>query len=144
MIYKSQLDGAIDEKIAGLLNEWHYNSIRLGLLISFLGVVAIGGSLFVTTFLGYSDNDYHIPNIVFKVVSFISAASLTTLSSFNIVQRKNAFRHAWRVLSNAYLKFKAKEINELELINVYKECELSIGNVKINLSDNYVRHSSEF
>jgi hypothetical protein len=121
-------------EIVEKLKIWDKNTARMGNLIRLLGVISIGGSLFVTTFLGFDEGGIYIPNLCLKIVSVVSAASLTSISAFNLVTTKNNIRRAWRILNSAYLKYQIGKIRIEELIITYKECEILIGNMAFDFN----------
>lgn len=130
MYHPIPTDDEVEANIVRLLNTWNKNSSHFAQLVAVLGILSIGGSLFVTTFLGYKDDkdgSFLVSNIIIKIVSLVSSMSLTAITAFNLDSRKNKIRSAWRVLNSAYFRYKTKEINMQELIKIYKECEISIG-----------------
>lgn len=51
-----------------------------------------------------------------------------------MVNNKNKYRNAWRLLNAKYLTYKAGKINIYELINWYERSEEIIGNINFNYS----------
>lgn len=118
--------------ILNLLPVW--NRLASSLMTTFvvLGVVAIGSSLFVTTFA----NEKNV--LVVKICSFTTTLLLTILTSFNLSRKANGVRNGWRHLNAAYFKYKANgDIDAL--IKAYEEGEIMLGSVDFNYDTTHLK-----
>jgi len=128
----------IEEKILHYINKWDRLSKLTHFCICVLGIIAVGGGLFVSVFLGFNSN---IPEWLFKVSSFLSSFSIALLTAFDMVNNKNKYRNAWRLLNAKYLTYNAGKININELINWYEQSEEIIGNINFYYSS--VKHEEK-
>ncbi|MGY3087927.1 hypothetical protein ACVWYF_000960 [Hymenobacter sp. UYAg731] len=92
-----------------------------------LGILSILSSLFVTSFAGSLAAPYG--DFIIKGVSFLSAASITSLTAFRLVERANNFRFAWRKLLYAKHLYLINEISITELAREMYNCETSLGGI---------------
>jgi hypothetical protein len=114
------------EKISKVNATWHRMANSLRFLQALLGTAAILCSLFVTAFAG--SKWLETPECI-KLLSFIATASLTLLTAFNISQKGNNARNAWRHLNKAIMQKKNGNISTDELIKAYEEGEKILGDV---------------
>ncbi|MFA6245579.1 MAG: hypothetical protein WC615_01480 [Mucilaginibacter sp.] len=121
----------VEEKIVHYIKKWDWLSKLTHFGICVLGISAVAGGLFVSVFLGFDNN---IPQWLFKLSSFLSSISIALLTAFDMVNNKNKYRNAWRLLNAKYLTYKAGKINIYELINWYERSEEIIGNINFNYS----------
>jgi hypothetical protein len=70
-----------------------------------------------------------IDNIYIKIFSIIAAISISVLAAFSLGTKSNNVRAAWRKLNTAIIKFNAKLIDKIEVIQAYEDGEALIGGV---------------
>ncbi|TFZ65632.1 hypothetical protein E4631_15550 [Hymenobacter sp. UV11] len=100
-----------------LRNYWFYRA---------LGVISLASSLFLAVSLG-GDKGGLIPVEATKILAFISSLSTGIIFSFNLVEKGNRARKAFRHLLNAVMQYQHCEIDMSELLKRYKEAEEIMG-----------------
>jgi len=120
-------------RIKSLIKKWDDLSKLNHRGIAALGITAIVGTLFVSTFIGTNEI---IPNWLLKTISCLSSVCLALIAAFNMVANRNKYRNAWRLLNSKYLLFQAGYIDLQELLHYYERAEEMIGN--LNFSYNHV------
>jgi putative flippase GtrA len=88
-----------------------------------LGVFAVFFSLLAAVQIG-SIQDEHA-----KIFAFIAAISIAFMTAFNLTDKSNNVRDAWRELNAAVMKYNTNRISKSELIEVYRKQEEKIGGV---------------
>jgi hypothetical protein len=88
----------LEEEIKYYIKRWDSLSKWNHVGIYTLGTTSIIGGMFVSVFIG---SDIIIP-IYLKIISFISTAAIAVLSSFDMVNNRNKYRNAWRLLNAKY------------------------------------------
>jgi len=89
-----------------------------------LGVSATFFSLLAAAQIGSIQDEYA------KVFAFIAAISIALMTGFNLGEKSNNVRNAWRELNAAVIAFNSNEkISEEEVIKAYREGEKRIGDV---------------
>ncbi len=104
-----------------------YNSMALQNYWSYrvLGVISLASSLFLAVSLG--EKDELIPVWVTKILAFISPLSTGIIFSFNLVEKGNRARKAFRHLLDAVMQYKHRHMEMPELLKRYKEAEEIMG-----------------
>jgi hypothetical protein len=100
-----------------LRNYWFYRA---------LGITSLASSLFLAVSLG-GDKGGLVPVEVSKILAFISSLSTGIIFSFNLLEKGNRARKAFRHLLNAILLYEHCEIDMAELLKRYKESEEIMG-----------------
>jgi hypothetical protein len=100
-----------------LRNYWFYRA---------LGVISLASSLFLAVSLG-GDKGGLVPVEVTKILAFISSLSTGIIFSFNLVEKGNRARKAFRHLLNAVMLYQHCEIDMKTLLDRYKEAEEYMG-----------------
>lgn len=93
------------------------------------GIISIVSSLFISAFVG-SLGTYE--NLIIRIVSFVSALTLTLMGAFNLSKRLSDIRSAWTFLSRAIYRYKNKMIDTNEFLKAYDEAENMVGPVEFN------------
>jgi hypothetical protein len=60
---------------------------------------------------------------------FIAAVSIAFMSGFNLTDKSNNVRAAWHELNAGVMKYNTGDINDIDLIEIYREQEIKIGDV---------------
>ncbi len=115
-----------------IMNRVKVYSRRVDRLSNFViagGIISIVCSLFISAFVG-SLGTYE--NLIIRIVSFVSALTLTLMGAFNLSKRLSDIRGAWTFLNRAVYRYKSKLINSDELLKAYDEAENMVGPVEFN------------
>jgi hypothetical protein len=105
------------------LNSWEVMAAGLRTVYILLGVFAVFFSLLAAVQIG-SIQDEHA-----KIFAFIAAISIAFMTAFNLTDKSNNVRDAWRELNAAVMKYNTNRISKSELIEVYRKQEEKIGGV---------------
>ena len=91
-----------------------------------LGIASIASSLFIS---GFATSDFMVAchSLLLKILGFVSALSLTAISTFNMPSKANNLRKAWRHLNKAYYRYYAGIVDINQLVLAYDEGEELIG-----------------
>ena len=113
-------------EIKKILSKWHSLSWAWESWLLILGIAAISSSLFISGFAQYKFMTAY-ESLPLKILGFVSALSLTAISTFNMPTKANNLRKAWRHLNKAYYRYHAGIDNISELVKAYDEGEEMIG-----------------
>lgn len=113
------------KKVSETLPIWNRMATQLLRLLITLGVTGVLGSLFITAFAG----EAWFGHLGIKIVSFISTLSLTLLTAFGIVDKRNNARNAWRHLQNANALYHSGTFSIEDLAKSLGEGEAILGGV---------------
>jgi len=120
---------SLSDKIEMFLHRWHRGALILRSLSFLLGIIAIAASLVIATFTT------EIGAYWTKIIAIISAASFGILKSFQINEKANGFRQAYRHLYKAYyfeyLKPNDPSIDKLR--EAYEQAVEMIGAWSLNI-----------
>jgi Flp pilus assembly pilin Flp len=106
------------------LVQWERISRALRLVHVMLGVSATFFSLLAAAQIGSIQDEYA------KIFAFIAAVSIALMAGFNLGEKSNNVRNAWRELNAAVMTFNSNEkLSEDEVIKAYRESEKVIGDV---------------
>jgi hypothetical protein len=105
------------------LDRWELVATILRLIYLTLGVVAIFFSLLAAVQIGSIQDAYA------KIFAFIAAVSIAFMSGFNLTDKSNNVRAAWRELNAGVMKYNTGDINDIDLIEIYREQKKKIGDV---------------
>lgn len=106
------------------LVQWEHMARDLRLVHVMLGVSATFFSLLAAAQIGSIQDEYA------KVFAFIAAVSIALMAGFNLGEKSNNVRNAWRELNAAVIAFNSNEkLSEEEVIKAYREGERRIGDV---------------
>jgi amino acid transporter len=114
------------------LKIWNLLAFFLHTLYVLFGIVAITASVYVTTYVSAFKAEKSHTEI--PIVSFIATLSITLITAFNLGEKANAFRRAWRELEmglNQHLT-DAKTLDDL--IKTKLDCEVIVGGVDFQYS----------
>lgn len=114
---------AVEADIRNALVIYDTMAQQLRQLLVLLGVLAIGLSLFVSTFIGTKI----IEPLPITIISYVSTLCLSLISYFGIAGKGNNSRNAWRHLNYAHSLYLAGIINIAYLIKSYAEAEAMLG-----------------
>ncbi len=107
------------------------NSLRI--LQVALGVIGTAAALLVTTFTG------ELGTFRTKILTFVAAFCLGTLTAFDIGGKANQTRNAWREVAVAVIKYQHTKLPSEQafddLIAAYKRAEEIVGDVAFRSSD---------
>jgi len=120
---------AIENIVLGALNTYHNMALRLHTSFVILGATAIIGSVFVTTFISEQEPKSELTSVL-PFISFISTSCLTLTTAFNLSNKANNCRKAWRHLEYAYNIYKGTNSDIKALIDAKMEAEEIIGGVE--------------
>jgi len=111
------------------LIQWEHMALYLRLTHVTLGVFAIFFSLFAAAQIG------SIQNELAKIFAFIAAVSIALMTGFNLGEKSNNVRNAWRELNTAIMKFNSDEkVPKDEVLKAYSGGEKRIGDVSFSRS----------
>ena len=116
----------IEQQIISDLARWHRWAVWLYSLYVIFGTIAVLASVFVTTCVSGWQK---VPNVYVVWTSFISTASLTLMTTFNLGKKANNWREARMLLEFAYTKYQANSIDLNELIEARHNAEALIGGI---------------
>ncbi|MGI4886220.1 MAG: hypothetical protein ACRYFR_14790 [Janthinobacterium lividum] len=108
-----------------VLDSMHiYNDISLRNYWSYrvLGVINLASSLLLAVMLG---TDISVG--VAKILAFVSSLSTGIIFSFNLVEKSNRARRAFRILLNAVMLYQHGKIEMEELLERYSQAEDHLG-----------------
>lgn len=124
---------AVDE-IQRSLRQWDSMATWYQALYIFLGVTAIGGSIFVASYAG----DEKKKSLV-RIMAVISTSFFTCISAFDLGGKSNDIRNAYRNLNAAVMTYAAVKDSTgtaiTNLITAYRESENIIGSVSLTHTD---------
>jgi len=114
------------------LETWSKMAKKSQRLLFTLGTLSIGCSLFITAFAGsdFLKND----TLIIRILAFSTTLFLTIITSFNLSQKANNCRNAWRHLNKAIYSYKCKRIDGDALIKAYEEGENILGSIEFNFN----------
>ena len=122
IVSREQMDITIGE-LRKILRVWHYTANRLVNLTILFGILAIVSSVLVSV---YTSTDLMCKQVI-KILACISTASITLLTAFNVVQKGNNARTAWRILNAALYRFENGLYTMEQLIHCYEIGERLVG-----------------
>src|SRR4249919_2063546 len=106
------------------LIQWEHMALYLRLIHVALGVSATFFSLLAAAQIGSIENE------IAKIFAFIAAVSIALMTGFNLGEKSNNVRNAWRELNGAIMKFNSDDkVPKDEVIKAYNEGEKRIGDV---------------
>src|SRR6476646_8507469 len=88
-----------------------------------LGISSVFFSLLAAVQIGSIQEEYA------KIFAFIAAVSIAFMTAFNLTDKSNNVRDAWRELNAGVMKYNNKLINKDQLIEIYRVQEGKIGGV---------------
>jgi len=106
-----------------ILDRWDKMATGLRTLHLSLGAVAIFFSLLAAVQIGF------IQDVYAKVFAFLAAVTIAIMTGFNLTDKANNTRTAWRELNAGVMQFNAEHITAPELIDIYRQQEATIGGV---------------
>jgi hypothetical protein len=89
-----------------------------------LGIIGLASSLFLAVAIG---QESIVPVYITKLLAFISSFSTGVIFSFNLVEKSNRARKAFRHLLNAIMLYQHEQISMAELLKSYNEAENYLG-----------------
>gem|GEM_PF-6891335 len=98
-------------------NYWAYRS---------LGIISLATSLYLTIAIGRKSESL-ISNYVTQLIAYASALSTGIIFTFNLVDKSNRARKAFRILQNAIMRYRYNEFSMGQLIDKYREAEDLLG-----------------
>jgi hypothetical protein len=105
------------------LNRWEFMSAILRVIYILLGISSVFFSLLAAVQIGSIQEEYA------KIFAFIAAVSIAFMTAFNLTDKSNNVRDAWRELNAGVMKYNNKLINKDQLIEIYRVQEGKIGGV---------------
>jgi hypothetical protein len=106
------------------LNHWQNLARILRTLHVLLGVSATFFSLLAASQIGSIQDEYA------KIFAFIAAISIALMAGFNLGEKSNNVRNAWRRLNAKVIEFNSNQkLSTEDVIKVYAEAEELIGDV---------------
>jgi hypothetical protein len=124
-------DTRIDKELPQILEfleRWELVATVLRIIHLILGTLAVFFSLLAASQIGSIQDEYA------KILAFIAAVSIALLAAFNLSEKSNNVRNAWRELNAAVMKFNENIIDEKEIIEKYREAERIVGDVTFSRS----------
>jgi hypothetical protein len=121
--------------IAKMLVIWNRLAAKWESWLFVCGFTAVASSLFIA---GFAQQKYMTAYdaLPLKILGFISALSLTVITTFNMSKKASNVLKAWRHLNKAYYRYQAGIITIKDLIQAYDESEEMIGD---SIDFNYVK-----
>jgi hypothetical protein len=120
-------DTRIESKLPVILEyltHWERMSRDLRFIHVSLGTLATFFSLLAAAQIGFIQDEYA------KLFAFIAAISIALMTGFNLGEKSNNVRNAWRELNAAVIEFNSNDkVSEEEVIKAYREGEKRIGDV---------------
>ena len=104
---------------------WDFKANMLRSLHIFLGTLATFSSLFAASQI-LSNSDYTGYAAIF---AFIAAISVALMTAFNLGEKSNNFRIAWRLLNVSVIRFNQNLCEKNDVIDAYERGETLIGEV---------------
>lgn len=101
-------------------NYWFYRA---------LGIISLATSLFITVALGA---DAGISTYAIKLIAYISSLSTSIVFTFNLVEKSNRARKAFRHLLDGVMLYRYSDFPIIELLEKYKESETYLGDDEFN------------
>jgi len=114
------------EQITFILRFWGRKATQLEIGLILLGTVSIVSALAVGAFADLDFMKYQ-QSLPLKVLGFLSALCLTLINSFNMSDRANRVRKAWRHLNKALYRYNSDIVDIKKVILAYDEGEEMIG-----------------
>jgi len=106
------------------LKHWQDLARTLRLVHLLLGISATFFSLLAASQIGSIADEYA------KIFAFIAAVSIALMAGFNLGEKSNNVRNAWRLLNAVVIEFNSNpELSQEEVIKVYTKAEELIGDV---------------
>ncbi|MGA7720480.1 MAG: hypothetical protein WCA84_04810 [Ignavibacteriaceae bacterium] len=104
---------------------WEFQANLLRFIYDLIALIAASASILVT--LRLKDNK----DKILRYAAYVSALSLGTITAFNLGEKANNFRNAWRNMHTAIIKYEElPDFSVEELIKSYDLSEKMIGDVK--------------
>lgn len=117
----------VPEQILDNFKVWSFQASLLRLLHILLGLVATICSVLVAMDLKHIDAERK------KWLAFSAAVSFSILSAFDLGDKANRTRTAWREMNTALIKYQeGVDTSKAKLIDMYEQAEMTIGDVKPN------------
>ncbi|MEC4990498.1 MAG: hypothetical protein SAJ37_17340 [Oscillatoria sp. PMC 1068.18] len=113
------------EEFETQVKKWHRSAVVLHTTYIVLGVISVVSSITVASFV----EELGIFNT--RVLAAISAGSVTLIETTGVGRKGNGFRQAQRHLRAGTIRARTGEISTEELIKIFSESELMIGDVLI-------------
>jgi Flp pilus assembly pilin Flp len=115
-------------EIFAYLAFWERLARILRLIHVLLGTSATFFSLLAAAQIGSIQDEYA------KLFAFIAALSIALMTGFNLGEKSNNVRNAWRELNAAVIAFNNGKLEEEEVIEAYRKGETRIGDVTFSRS----------
>jgi hypothetical protein len=116
----------IPEPILVSLGIYNAISIRNYWAYRGLGIISLATSLYLTIAIGRKAESL-ISNYVTQLIAYASALSTGLIFTFNLVEKSNRARRAFRILQNAIMKYRYYDFSMAQLIDKYREAEDLLG-----------------
>lgn len=110
------------------LNHWQRMAFGLRFVHALLGTMAIIFSLLAAAQIGSIADEYA------KIFALIAAISIGLMTGFNLSEKSNNVRNAWRHLSGFVIAYNNGKASEEDVIEAYKKGEDLIGDVTFSRS----------
>jgi hypothetical protein len=127
---------ALVHEIMDALNVYHNMAVTLHTTYVILGFIAIISSVLVTSLSGSSSEKVMFMGVDSKtathILSFISTATITLITAFNLGTKSNNCRKAWRLLSYNLAQNRLGLVTDAMLLKAHNEAETIIGGVDFN------------
>jgi len=117
------IDTAEVRSLQTILDRWDKMATGLRTLHLGLGAFAIFFSLLAAVQIGF------IQDVYAKVFAFLAAVTIAIMTGFNLTDKANNTRTAWRELNAGVMQFNANNITAAILIELYRRQEAMIGGV---------------
>lgn len=118
-------DPQVLDEFEAQVKKWHRSAVMLHTTYIGLGIISVVSSIAVATFVE------ELGTFNTRVIAAISAGSVALIETTGVGRKGNGFRQAQRHLRAGTLKFRTGEIATKELIKIFSESELIIGDVLI-------------
>jgi hypothetical protein len=116
----------IPEPILISLGIYNAISIRNYWAYRGLGIISLAASLYLTIAIGRKSESL-ISSYLTQLIAYASALSTGVIFTFNLVEKSNRARKAFRILQNAIMKYRYYEFSMPQLIDKYREAEDLLG-----------------
>jgi len=110
-------------------------------MICILGATGVCGGLFVSIFLSANDA-YYVNVLTLKIVSLSSSASIGLLTAFDMVNKRNKYRAAWRFWYGKYMLYEIGSITIEQLLQYYEHAEQMVGNLNYSFNTTTAKNDS--
>jgi len=123
---------ALPKEIEDRFTDWDHMALRLRVVSTCLGLIAIVSSILVASDIGELDDGWR------RGLAITTAIATALLTGLGLTSKSNNTRAAWRVMNAARLRYVERVVEDdrramADLIDAYERAESMIGDITISV-----------